>query len=314
MHAPRIVLFGLSGAYAARPLQALVAAGLAPCLVVEGVDTSEGRWRSGRVEVLPATARRSWFGRSRTPRGALQVAAQALGVDVLRTQNANDPGVVRRLERLRPDLFVVCGFPHLFGPRLLGLPRRGGLNLHPGHLPEERGPAPLFWALKSGRTDIGWTVHVLDRGEDTGDIVASGEVSFDPGERGEAVLALVAKAASPALVRACRGALEGDLVRSPQGPAVRPRAHRPVFRDGRIDPGHPARSVFTFVAGCAGRYTLFVESAGDRYFVEDALGFDEEGRLAFEYALTGDRLLLRCDPGVVELRLKEDGALFAADY
>jgi methionyl-tRNA formyltransferase len=244
----------------------------------------------------------------------LVALAHELGIDVAQTRDANGPRVRRWLRAVAPDAYVVCGFPHLLGPEVLGLARRGGLNLHPGRLPADRGPAPLFWALKAGRTTVGWTLHVLERGEDAGDVVASGEVSFAPGARGMDVLEQVALSATPALVKSLRGLLDGDLVRTPQPPPSGPRGPRPGFRDGRIDPGRPAQAVFTFVAGCAGRYPLFVESAGDRFFVADALSYDTDGQLAFEYALTGDRLLLRCDPGVVELLLREDGALFSPDY
>lgn len=309
-----MVLFGLPGPFAVIPLRALAAAGLLPRLVVEGVDRGPEDPVPRGLAVRPA--RPSWLDRLRHggPPSALEAEAHRLGVDVVRTGDANQPRVVAMLRRAAPDLMVVAGFPHLLAPSVLRLSRRGGLNVHPGRLPDERGPAPLFWALKAGRTELGWTIHVLDAGEDSGDVVAAGNLDFDPGTHGETLLARIAEAAAPALVRACRGALDGDLVRTPQGPPSRLRAHRPRFRDGRLDPGRPAVQVFTFVAGCAGRYPLFVESAGDRYFVAEALSFDPDAELAFEYVLTGDRLLLRCQPGVVELRLREDGALFASDY
>lgn len=75
-----------------------------------------------------------------------------------------------------------------------------------------------------------------------------------------------------------------------------------------------AEAVYTFVAGCAGSYPVFVECGGDRFFVESAVSFDPSAALAFEYFLSGDRLILRCKPGVVELALKPEGTLFTAEY
>lgn len=315
----RIAFFGLPGAFARVSLQALCRFDLRPSLVIEGLERDrppprdDSRlFKASEGRGLPA--RLGLGGWLRRPPGGLVEDAQTLGIDAVRTGNANAHRTRRWLTELSPDLLIVCGFHHLLAPPLLELSRRGGLNLHPGRLPDERGPAPLFWALKEGRTRIDWTLHVLDEGEDTGDVVQTGSVDTEAGDRGLAILEAIATAAAPALVRTVRAALDGDLVRVPQASPTRPRHPRPRFRDGRIEPDRPAEAVYTFVAGCAGRYPLFVESAGDRFFVADALSFDGKASLAFDYVLTGDRLLLRCQPGLVELLLKEDGALFAPDY
>jgi methionyl-tRNA formyltransferase len=179
-------------------------------------------------------------------------------------------------------------------------------------LPEERGPSPLFWTLKEGRTKVGFTVHVLDQGEDTGDIVSRGELSFLPGTPGLDILTQCAQAAAPQLVRALRGLLDGDLVRTPQGKGT--RQPRPEFRDGCIDTTKSAEQVFVFAGGCAASYSVFAEIAGDRFFIKRAISYDPNATLGLEFVLTGDRLILRCNPGVVELELKEEGAIFSAEY
>lgn len=46
-----------------------------------------------------------------------------------------------------------------------------GINVHPGYLPYNRGPNPNLWAILDG-TPRGVTVHYIDRGVDTGDIIA----------------------------------------------------------------------------------------------------------------------------------------------
>ena len=244
----------------------------------------------------------------------LLTAARELGIDAAETSNANRAEMARILSRVRPDLFVVAGFEHLLSPKVLRLAPLGGLNVHPGALPEERGPAPLFWALKAGRVRLHWSIHVLDAGEDSGDRVATGQIQIEPGTEGQTILTHLAHGAAPALVRSVRSLVQGDLVRQPQPREKAQRRPRPTFNDGRIDPSKPAHAVFTFVGGCAQRYSLFAEVAGDRFFVRRAVSYDPAARLDYDFVLTGDRLLLRCNPGLVELELKEDGALFSAEY
>ena len=71
----------------------------------------------------------------------------------------------------------------------------------------------------------------------------------------------------------------GDLVRQPQPKAGAARRPRPRFEDGRIDTSKPAHAVFTFVGGCAERYSLFAEVAGDRFFVRRAVSYDPDATL-----------------------------------
>ncbi len=314
----RIVFFGMDGPYATTPLAALVKSGHCPVLVVVGRERPRGHLR-GTTKVRPARPGVLDRLQAKLTSGGgeesdLVSVAHRFGIDVLDTNSANEGKAASAIAGLKPDAFVVAGFPHLLSRPLLESARLGGLNVHPGRLPEERGPAPLFWALAEGKSSITVTVHVLDAGEDSGDVVSSTEVEVEPGVDGTQLLARLANAATPHLLRALRGLLAGDLVRHPQPTTTALRKYRPHFRDGRIDPTLSARAVYTFVAALANRYSLFAECGGDRFFVQRAISYDEGARCDFEFVLTGDRLILRCEPGVVELELKEDGALFTAEY
>jgi methionyl-tRNA formyltransferase len=332
----RVVFFGMNGGYSCASLAALARGGVVPALVVRGepkrpitlaprfeLARASGGWR----ELLglgskPKAVDVDAF--ERGPSGAsteehfvhaeLAPTAKGLGVDTISTDDANALRTRLAIAKLEPEAFVVAGFPHLLSSELLGLARRGGLNVHPGKLPEERGPSPVFWALKAGRTTIDYAIHVLDLGEDSGDVVSTGEVTFEPGLDAEEVHTRCALAAAPQLVRAVRGLLDGELVRTPQKQQDAARCPRPTFRDGRIDPSKPARDVFTFVAGCAEHYSLYSEHGGDRFFIRGAVSWDPTATLPFEYMLTGDHMVVRCNPGIVELELKEQGALFTAEY
>jgi methionyl-tRNA formyltransferase len=155
---------------------------------------------------------------------------------------------------------------------------------------------------------------MLDPGEDTGDVVAEAPFEISPGMSGRQALERAALAAAPLLVRSVRALQAGDLVRTLQRKEGAGRCPRPSPQDCRVDPGLSAEQVYTYVAGCAGSYPVFVECGGDRFFIATAVSFDVDAPMSFEYLLSGDQLLLRCRPGVVELELKPGGALFTAEY
>ena len=56
------------------------------------------------------------------------------------------------------------------------LPRKI-VNLHPSYLPWNRGYHPNYWSIKE-KTPFGVTLHFIDEGIDTGDIIAQSRISY----------------------------------------------------------------------------------------------------------------------------------------
>ena len=308
-----LVFFGREGVFSRVLLAALVRAELAPALVMLG-RASTHRQGVGvrRLKATPSTFDRI-IGRRAGPNGPLSELALELDIEVL---ELDDPGSIRaraEIHKAEPDAFIVAGFHRLLPKTTLSLARLGGLNVHPGSLPNERGPSPLFWALKAGMMRHDYTIHVLDEGEDTGDIVATGSFDSAIGMTMTDIYQRCAESAAHQLIRTTRGLLAGDLVRTPQ-PRRGQRKPRPDFTDCRNDSELPAESVFHFVTACAAQYSVWAECAGDRFFIERAVSYDPRAGLDYDFVLAGDRLILRCRPGTVELSLKPEGVIFSAEY
>lgn len=85
-------------------------------------------------------------------------------------------GFAEKLRRFKPDLIYVWSYPMILPAEILKSPKRGCVNLHFGLLPEYRGVNGVRWALLNGEEKTGVTLHLMDGGIDTGDILA--RVSF----------------------------------------------------------------------------------------------------------------------------------------
>ncbi len=72
---------------------------------------------------------------------------------------------------LELDLIVVCHFQKLLPNELISIPQKGSINLHPSLLPLYRGMSPQHWPIINGEIETGITVHFIDEGIDTGDII-----------------------------------------------------------------------------------------------------------------------------------------------
>jgi methionyl-tRNA formyltransferase len=94
-------------------------------------------------------------------------------------------GVMSKLPR-DVDLGVLAWWPKILKESLLQMPRCGFINTHPSLLPFNRGKHYNFWALVE-QNPFGVTLHRVDSGVDTGDIIAQQEIPYDWCDSGESL-------------------------------------------------------------------------------------------------------------------------------
>jgi len=88
------------------------------------------------------------------------------------------------VERLAPEMIISGYYPKIFGRRLLSIPPKGCVNIHPTGLPKFRGLSPYFTHMLFGDSVNRITLHWLDPGVDTGDIIDQGETDIRPNDTG----------------------------------------------------------------------------------------------------------------------------------
>ncbi|MBZ5876644.1 methionyl-tRNA formyltransferase [Chromohalobacter israelensis] len=69
------------------------------------------------------------------------------------------------------DVLVSMSFNQIIKKNLIKASSQGFINCHAGALPFYRGRNPINWALINGEKKVGVTVHYVDEGIDTGDII-----------------------------------------------------------------------------------------------------------------------------------------------
>jgi methionyl-tRNA formyltransferase len=99
--------------------------------------------------------------------------------DVIRGNLFRQPEGVLRLRALNLDFIIGVHFPYIVPDEVLSAPQKGVLNLHPAFLPYNRGWHTPSWAILEN-TPVGATLHFMDAGVDTGDILHQRalEISF----------------------------------------------------------------------------------------------------------------------------------------
>ena len=79
------------------------------------------------------------------------------------------------------DYIISFGYKHIIKEDIILGAKNSIINLHISYLPYNRGADPNFWSFMD-RTPKGVTIHYIDKGIDTGDIILQKKVVFTPGE------------------------------------------------------------------------------------------------------------------------------------
>jgi methionyl-tRNA formyltransferase len=159
---------------------------------------------------------------------------QRLPVWVQPPRRAVDPFVLQ-LREAAPDVIVVWSYSMILPQAVLDVPRLGVVNVHGGLLPEYRGGHVMQWAIINGETETGVTLHYVDRGIDTGPVIADARFPIDAGDDAVRVRSRLKASGAELLRRWWPQIAAGTAPRAPQD-ETRAR-HWPLrtSEDGRID-------------------------------------------------------------------------------
>lgn len=97
--------------------------------------------------------------------------AEKYNIRYLKHENINSDEFISIIEKYNCDLFVSMSFNQIFKSKIINLPKYKTINCHAGNLPFYRGRNILNWALINDEKEFGITVHYVDDGIDTGDII-----------------------------------------------------------------------------------------------------------------------------------------------
>lgn len=192
---------------------------------------------------------------------------EAAGVDaghVLEAPALRTPEGLERLRAWHPELGFSMLYADLLRDDCLALFADGVLNVHPSLLPWGRGEYPNVWAIIEG-SPAGASLHYIDRGIDTGDLVDQVEVRVESWDTGASLYARLEDACVSLVARHAPGFVTGQFPRRPQATGGSFHRRRDVDGIDRLDLDAPttARAVIDLL-----RARTFPPYRG-AYFIDD---------------------------------------------
>jgi len=132
-----------------------------------GIQTLKAIAKTGhRIVAVMASPDRKGFGGA-----TMWQVAENLGLRVWPAKLVKDAAFAQQLRDAEVDIMLNVHSLYIINEQVISAPRLGCFNLHPGPLPRYAGLNAPNWAIFRGETSHGVTVHKMEPGIDTGDIV-----------------------------------------------------------------------------------------------------------------------------------------------
>lgn len=151
---------------------------------------------------------------------------------------------IEKISALKPDLIIVAAYGKILPPELLKIPGFGCINVHASLLPKWRGASPIQNALLAGETETGITIMLMDKGMDTGDILAQKHVSIDPRDTKDSLLAKLTEVGKDLLLETVPLWVKRTLLPTPQDDTQATLCQLIEREDGRIMWTDDAESIY----------------------------------------------------------------------
>jgi methionyl-tRNA formyltransferase len=237
---------------------------------VEGIPALESLLQHGAplVGVITLTPHAGALRSGTADYGAL---CHRFNVPLHRVANINDADAAALLERLSLDVLFVIGWSQLLGDRALGAARIGVVGAHASLLPENRGSAPINWALIRGERKTGNSLIWLTAEVDAGALIDQTAFDITPYDTCDTLYQRVAESNRDMILRLLPRLLAGERPGRSQQHLDAPPLPRRRPADGVVDWGCPGAAVYNFVRALTRPYPgAFAWLDGQRFTIWQA--------------------------------------------
>ncbi|HEX5184540.1 MAG TPA: methionyl-tRNA formyltransferase [Allosphingosinicella sp.] len=207
-------------------------------------------------------------GRGKAPRASpVQQTAEAHGIEVRTPLTLRDPDAQQAFAGLSLDVAVVAAYGLILPEPVLDAPRFGCLNVHASLLPRWRGAAPIQRAILAGDERTGITIMEMERGLDTGPMLAVRDTAIDVKTAGD-LTAELAEIGAGLMLDVLRDL--PNIERIPQPETGITYASKIEKQEAKLDFGRPALEVERQVRAFNPAPGAFIDYEGERIKIYNA--------------------------------------------
>lgn len=185
------------------------------------------------------------------------------GIHVICPEDPHEPQAMHLIQAAKPDFIFSFYYRRMLKTTILDLASKGCYNMHGSLLPKYRGRAPVNWAILSGETQTGVTLHAMVVKPDAGPIVGQSSVPILSHDTAQEVFAKIIVASEILLLKCAPALADGTATLRPMELAKGSYFSGRKPDDGRIVSTMNAKAIFDLIRAVTRPFPgAFVELPG----------------------------------------------------
>jgi methionyl-tRNA formyltransferase len=171
----------------------------------------------------------------------VKVTAQKNNIPIWQPAKIKD--IKDKIAAIAPDFLIVVAYGKLLPEAILNIPKYGCINVHASLLPRWRGAAVIQAPILAGDRETGVTIMKMDKGLDTGLIIAQMNVNVLKEENAETLHDELSKLGAMMLPATLKAFARGEMKLKKQDENLVTYARELKKEDGKIDWTKPATEI-----------------------------------------------------------------------
>ncbi|MEO1888972.1 MAG: methionyl-tRNA formyltransferase [Cycloclasticus sp.] len=224
------IIFAGTPDFSIPTLNALIQSEHTVCAVYTQPDRPAGRGR--KIQLSP-----------------IKQCALEHGIPVEQPLNFKSEESLNTLTDYQADLMIVVAYGIILPVAVLNTPRLGCINIHASLLPQWRGAAPIQRAILSGDKETGVTLMQMDKGLDTGDMLANVYCPITLADNSSTMHDKLATLGAKALIKLLPLVEKGQTSPTPQADSDVSYAHKLSKQEALLDWKQPVVDIQRAIQG-----------------------------------------------------------------
>ena len=212
--------------------------------------------------------------------------------------------------------FGLClGFMEIIKKEVFELPKYGILNLHCGKLPEYRGRAPISRAIMNGDEFITLSIHRMDEGVDSGDILQETEIKIEDNDDVNIMYEKCSEESASSVIESIKKIEAGNPIFIKQNIEPNSKANRKILYEERmINWKDDVRKIHNLVRALTPPYpcAFSILNKVDYLFVEseiDSFERDNDCSSGEILSMNDKSMQINCSNGILKIIIITDESL-----
>ncbi len=177
----------------------------------------------------------------------LTPVAEKNNIPIYYINSINSSYSFEKIKKLNPDIIFCFGWSELIKKKILDIPSKGVIGVHPAKLPYNRGRHPLIWALFLGLNKSALTFFNMNEEADTGDIISQQEFTIEYKDDANSLYDKIKELASIQINNFLPKLINNELIYKKQNKNLGNFWRKRGKIDGKIDWRMSSRAIYNLV-------------------------------------------------------------------